>query len=844
MGRFFGSFTIDKLSFWLGFLAGAIVLWLLGRARPWLSQQFRSARQGIRSTRESITANSEVRLRNDVLRQAERMHLAAPLFSLSEILIQPRLLAPPLVVEPGAQMPPEDIATGAVPYTPDWPELAALYRSPTLTLAEALQSDANLILIGAPGSGKTVALANLAIRIARQESLPPNLQGVTPIWIQAATLKLPPSESESSLNVLITAIAQYASSLTMPRLPAYLASSIENGNAILLLDGVDELPHEFVNIVVDFLKRLLQEYPRLRIVVAASPLYFDGLTALGLLPVSMAVWSEKQKALFLDRWSKLWAKYVAIPGSSTDSADNVLINSWLLNEKNPCTPLEFTLKVWAAYAGDSLGPSVNSALEAYIRRMTHGIQGARLGLENLAVQSLLTHKPIFKVKDAHAWVADYEPPSKSIQESVPTDAANPDSIEQKPNSSSPAPASRILPGLMENGLIQTYPDETLGFNHTLIMSYLAGVGLRSNPVKGSMPNDPSWIAWIQAIAFMASTQNELISINQLVETNSQPLQLELLSAGRCLPYGVENAEWRIKVMRLLANVLQEKSQPLALRTRALAALAVSGSPGVSVLFRQLTKSDQHAQRQIAALGLGYTRDPKGVDDLQELLSDGSLNVRRAACLALVAIGSKPALECVADALISGDDDLRRSAAEALANHPEEGYPTLKEGAFLDDVLVRKAVVSGLQRVRQSWATQIIEKLHLEDEQWVVKDAAAQALKELAQPKPFIPRPFPPVYNLPWLIAFAGEQGIGVSPGKAAQDLLKLAFKEGNEEQRIAAINYLGIFGDSSDILPLYQVLYSAEIGELKEAAFDALWQLAAAGIELPPPAQFGLGLSN
>ena len=293
-------------------------------------------------------------------------------------------------------------------------------------------------------------------------------------------------------------------------------------------------------------------------------------------------------------------------------------------------------------------------------------------------------------------------------------------------------------------------------------------------------------------------------------------------------------------MRLLANMLQEEVLSLGLRGRAMSSLAISGSPGVSVLFRQLAKSDQPSQRQLAALGLGYIRDSKCIDDLRELLSDSSLNVRRAACLALVAIGNKPSLECVADALISGDDDLRRSAAEALANHPEEGYPTLKEGAFLDDVLVRKAVVSGLQRVRQPWATQMIEKLHAEDDQWVVKDAASQALKELAQPNPFIPRQIPPVYNLPWLIAFAGERGIGVSPGKAALELLKLAFKEGNEEQRIAAINYLGVFGDSSDVLPLYQVLYSEEEGELKEAAFLALWQLSTAGVELPPPAQFGL----
>jgi HEAT repeat protein len=355
--------------------------------------------------------------------------------------------------------------------------------------------------------------------------------------------------------------------------------------------------------------------------------------------------------------------------------------------------------------------------------------------------------------------------------------------------------------------------------------------------------DHSWATWVQTIAFIASSQNESILVNRMVEISDHPLQRELFSVGRFLSYGVENAPWKLQVMRLLANVLNDEMQPLGLRARALGALAISGSPGVGVLFRQLANSGEHTQRQISALGLGYVRDGKGIDELRELLIDSSLNVRRAALLALVAIGTKTSLECVADALISGDDELRRSAAEALANHPEEGYPTLKEGAFLDDVLVRKAVVSGLQRVRQPWATQIIEKLHIEDEQWVVKDAASQALKELVEPKPFIPTQIPSAYNLPWLVTFASERGIGVSPGKPALDLLKLAFREGNEEQRIAAINYIGIFGDASDVIPLYQVLYSEAEGELKEAAFSALWQRANAGVELPPPAQFGLEIT-
>jgi HEAT repeat protein len=208
-------------------------------------------------------------------------------------------------------------------------------------------------------------------------------------------------------------------------------------------------------------------------------------------------------------------------------------------------------------------------------------------------------------------------------------------------------------------------------------------------------------------------------------------------------------------------------------------------------------------------------------------------------LALVAIGDKSGLETVAYTLLQGDEGLRRSAAEALANHPEEGHPTLEEGSTLEDTAVRRAAAFGLGRIRQPWATAILEKMHTEDSQWVVQDAATQMLDTIHQPHPRLPIPLPALTHTPWLIAFAGEQGMGVAPGKPAYDLLYLALKQGNEAQRLAATYYLGQNVDASAVLPLYQTYFSST-GELRETAFNALWNLAAAGISLPPPVQYGL----
>jgi hypothetical protein len=110
---------------------------------------------------------------------------------------------------------------------------------------------------------------------------------------------------------------------------------------------------------------------------------------------------------------------------------------------------------------------------------------------------------------------------------------------------------------------------------------------------------------------------------------------------------------------------------------------------------------------------------------------------------------------------------------------------------------------------------------------------------MQMPDPHIPTPLPPLTETPWLIAFAGEKGIGVVPGKPAMDLVLKALHEGSEEQQLAALHYLGLHGDAGAILPVYQVYFTSH-NEVNNAALNTLWHLAAAGTELPSPVQFGL----
>jgi flagellar biosynthesis GTPase FlhF len=115
--------------------------------------------------RGNLSTSIDARLRNDVYRIAQKQHLSSSLFSLDDIAIVPKVLIPLIQASKSIELAPTDSVSLTVPYIPDWPEMASVYKASTMTLVEALQGGANIILGGHPGSGKTVALAWLASSI-------------------------------------------------------------------------------------------------------------------------------------------------------------------------------------------------------------------------------------------------------------------------------------------------------------------------------------------------------------------------------------------------------------------------------------------------------------------------------------------------------------------------------------------------------------------------------------------------------------------------------------------------------------------------------------------------------
>ncbi len=822
----------DRLSFWLGFLTASLFWFLVSRARPMIERLIDSIRAQSKTNRQERTQTDEIRLSNDTLLYAQGWHIASPLFSLDEILVPPRLLAP--VVPPMAYEPPpsEDITDWAIPEMPDWPELASFYGAPWLTLLEALQGGANLAIIGQPGSGKTVALASLACQIIRKDPQAGGLENYTPVLLHAADLPLPPPDPKEPLSSLVVALSTYVTSIPAKRFPTSLHNLFEHEHAFLLIDGLDELTPEALALVVAYLQELFLRYPSLRAVVAAGPDNLGGLADLGFIPLSLTTWGNVQRALFISRWSDLWNRYIAGSQAKTPGTDPLLVIGWLLNNTEFLTPLELALKVWAAFAGDSLGPAPLAALEAYLRRMlANQPEKNRKAIEQLAAEMVLGMQPTPERKIAEAWLGGEVAPAEPVERSAE---------KEDEKGSTRVRASSVLHQLLDSGILVPLQGERVRFAHPALSGYLAAQAIAVRCAGDKLVEQPNWTGKNITLNYLSVLDAQAAWMQEVIQDQeTDPLLRGLFNAGRWLRSAPEGLPWIPGVMRRLVSCLQNENLPLTLKAKALSALVLSGNSNMPVLLRQMAATPRPDLRQLAALGLGTTRDGKSVNEVVTLLDDPNPGVNRAAILALVTMGAKHGLEAVAGLLLSGDDSQRRAAAEGLANHPEEGHPTLEEGSAVEDVAVRRATIFGLGRTRQSWAIQILEKMRAEDSQWMIRDAANQVLEAITSANPRTPRPLPPLTHIPWLVTFAADRGTAVSPGKPAYELLFRALKEGTDDQKLAAIYYLKCKEDEGALLPLYQTYFSAR-GEVRERAWEALWSLSAAGVPLPPPFQFGL----
>jgi HEAT repeat protein len=860
---------IDMFSFWIGFIVASIFWAIIAALRPSLRNAIAAIKKQREESKLRVSSSIEDNHLRNIYNQAQEMHLAASLFSLNEIIIEPRLVAPPAQIEPGMDPHHESMVEKTLPHLPESPEMSAFYGAPNLGLAEALSGKVNIIITGQPGAGKSTALAHLACQISEQHPAAASLHEHIPFLLHVSDLGLPLAEAKKPEDLLAPIVETQSARMRIldrSRVPNFVQYAFQSGHALLLLDGLDEMPQPQIQEASAYLRLLLRAYPKIRILVAGAPEYIDGLLQLGFVPLALQAWTPQQQQEYLQKWDSLWGQYVRdeVWAQTAPTVDNLLLKRWLAQDNLGLTPLEYTLKIWAAYAGDVRGPNIPDHIEAHIRRLSPGNIPPE-ALQLLAAQSSLNQMAAFEEKQAREWVKAFEQviaqdtpePEPAVEtetgeaESEPTvetEAGEPESApetvqeEKEPAKKSASITDTSLVGkLAGSGLLKKLPQNRFCFSHPAFAAYLTGQALRGPGAAEPILKQPAWSGRTQVMRYLAAFTDATPLIQTLLNEEDDPILLRpQRQIAMLVRHAPRNAPWRNSAIAGLLEVLQNDEHPLALRGEIISAFALTGDPHIAALFRQLLQSPSDKLRQLAALGLGLMSDAKSVDALANLLAMSVGHTQSAACLALVAIGTPPALENVATALLQGDEDLRQSAAEALANDPNEGREALREGIASEDILLRRAIVYGLARIPEEWAEELLQKTQIEDTQWVVRNVAVELLESRKRPNLRIPRRLQEPSEMPWLVEFAGRQGMGISPGQAATDMLIQAFKGENPEEQRAALAYLRHKPSEGIIGTLYNAYYIIDHPQ-REMVYQTLKEYAAGGVQLPTPMQFGLG---
>jgi HEAT repeat protein len=823
------NIRVDGISFFLGVAAGTLFWFLFGQFRKSLFPYLLTfSKRKLQEFRDRNFIGANIAIRQDALKRAQKSHLAAQLFALDEILISPRLIPPPPLIDPTQENDAENLAVPSFPYLPDWPEVASTYQNDLYTLTQLVEKDANLVIVGQPGSGKSVCLAQFACDLARKDSTQNNTQAKVPIFLHIEDLLINPLPLPEELVPGISkALSARLPIFVQSRVPTFLKLSFSASKAIFLLDGLDELPRSRLKDAVDYLRLLTEEFPHLQIVTTGSSGSLDGLLTLGFYPVTIANWNDNDRTQFIQNWGQSWQKLI-IPEiarkSNIETIDPIFINNWIDPHQTHLTPLEWTLNIWAVYSGEGGKPGSFDAPETYITRNLPETS-LREPLQKLALELVKNSKNFFSQSDIDTSFSQLS--SSQPQLFDPSIAQG--EVIQKPNE--PAPdkeqisiSSRWINALAQNGLISEQFGHNYRFSHICIMGYLASTQDATPEIQSWLSTSELWEPRQLATGYFFARYPDQFSISNETLQGKPPFFNQPLMASRWLRSIPPGGAMRARLMKRLADGVMDETLFTTTRLRFASALVKSNDPSMGVLFRQLLSSGKAKTRAIACLALGMLNDKKSLDQLASLLVDADSEVRNNACYAFGSFQDQTSLDLLTECLSAEDETLRLASAETLARDPINGYKILETEANSENLLVRRSVVFGLSHIKENWALELLKQLAIQDGQWVVRNAASQALDILQSPDPVTPHPLPSPSETPWLFAYAAKLGMGIPQGDPATDILLHALQSGSLEEQLASLDHLRLMQDEKITAAVTETAINAP-HPLNEAAQYALWYM-------------------
>jgi len=844
----------------IGFVVAMLVALVIYQLRHTLGRLRGSMQTRAGGTAKFLRTSAESRYSEELSRAANRSHIAGAQVELSDIFIEPRFIQAikPVDLDESAHV---GSVFHVVPRVHEYSAIYAPYNIPTLSIEDLRSGDRHLAILGEAGMGKSTALAIMALyangalnlqsldslveqvveeedkdlseqerkeraRIrqeqqeralaqlrasqeresAQKEQLkievraPIDFKTLLPILVNIRDIDLNPASYKNRKSLdpaepLVKAAIAHLGGIAAQTAPRALYNRLAAGKALVLIDGFDELGAAAWPDKLAWLQLFMESYSANFIVTSGPVEGYDALVNTGFTPLYIRPLSDPDADTLVTRWSTAWPYIAGSRRRPAPAPDDKLVKRIQTGNRGR-NVLDLTLKAWTALADEEKEQGRRAGYDYYIRAHLDG--GDRAGLAALAAKLADDNFGYAKKADLRAFAL---PDSKTTLADIAEKHSGKGSI-----------------------LIDV-PGDAVAFRHPSLAAFLAAEDLREAP-RERVAHVATLPGWRLAMPFAAAIVPVEVAVMARLTDAPDLLFDTLFEVAKWLSDAPADVGWRGEIFRRYSIALGGPSQFPLVRERAAAALVSTRDKGVSFIFRQALKAPDAGVRRLGCIGLGALGDPEVIKDIGPLLGDADADVQLAAGLALGTLNSETAIETMIAGLLDGEESLRRAVAETLAALPEGGHEILRETIRSDDMLVRRASVFGLSRIKAPWALALLYRTLLEDAQWYVRSAAEQAFREAEVAAGDGPLAHPEADSLVWLIEWAAGRGEGVPNGPNARQVLVRALQEGEPLQRAAAALTIAYLGYVPGLKPLYTALRDKD-EMVRGTVYEALGLLQA-----------------
>jgi HEAT repeat protein len=795
------AWRFDALSALIGAVVALVLAGLAYVFRDALGRAWRATVAVLAEFLDYMRASTEENYRRMIAATARSLIIPEHAASLDAVFVVPELLVPPDL--------PQSIS-----------DVEPITELSTLPLHQILEGHPQLIILGAPGAGRTTALAYLTIVCATTFEKPDRrveaevsdaVRQRLPIYMLLPAMDWGAADEEEAsgtgdgLNRLLDAAVAAAGGVGALARP--VRKYVEAGQAIVLVDGWDDLLPYQRERASAWLAGLVRTLPGNLWIVSSGMRDYGLLTGAGFVPLTLAPWDAGQVEAFARKWAGLYTPEGELPSVSLRDVIADLQSAL----RTGSSPLELALRVFL-HLSEHPVPDKRAGLFDAVMDLLLQEQAQEGEPWWLATCRATLGQVALELQQGGRETVSREDIEKAIESALPPS-------EERPTRA----VSRVFHALTgEHGLLYPVGSNYYAFVHRLWLAYLAARQLvAADPgVMIERMEDPRWA---EVLRFYAELGDMRPLVSEWLRKPDDVFNTRLRTLGAWVSVAPEGAAWREGTMAVLARaIIHPSTMPPA--RRALAdALAATGMPGVAYFLKQALQHPKSDVRLAAVNGLSRVVKETDLPVLEPLLNDKDAAVRETAVRAVAYTGFETSWRWLELIMLEGDDAIRPVAAAALADCGEAGVELLCKLIESEDMMTRRAAVYGLAEVG---AKDLLTEAAREDEQWIVRSAAAAALDEMDKREKSVGVvPTPELERLPWLISWAADRGEGVGLGEAARERLRQALMEGDTKVRLAAAQILRQIGRPDDVEPLRDVLSDAD-ASVVIAAVEAIGEIS------------------